>query len=50
MKRGDETNEERMALLEAHRETALAQLQETEQNLELVEWKINYYRERLEQQ
>ena len=50
VKRGDETNEERMALLEAHRETVLAQLQETKQNLELVEWKINYYRERLEQQ
>jgi DNA-binding transcriptional MerR regulator len=49
MKRGEQTNEQRMALLERHREAVLARLQETTQNLELIEWKINYYRERLEQ-
>jgi hypothetical protein len=37
-----------MALLEAHRESVLARLSETKQNLELIEWKINYYRERLD--
>jgi DNA-binding transcriptional MerR regulator len=49
MKRGEDTNEERMALLEAHRESVLARLRKTKQNLELIEWKITYYRERLEQ-
>jgi DNA-binding transcriptional MerR regulator len=48
MKRGEDTNGERMALLEAHRESVLARLAETKQNLELIEWKINYYRERLD--
>ncbi len=49
MKRGEDTNEKRMALLEAHRESVLARLAETKQSLELIEWKINYYRERLDQ-
>ena len=49
MKRGEDTNEERMALLEAHRASVFARLEETKQNIELIEWKINYYRERLEQ-
>jgi DNA-binding transcriptional MerR regulator len=49
MKRGEDTDAERMALLEAHRESVLARLAETKQNLELIEWKINYYRERLDQ-
>jgi DNA-binding transcriptional MerR regulator len=48
MKRGEDTNGERMALLEAHRESVLARLAETKQSLELIEWKINYYRERLD--
>jgi DNA-binding transcriptional MerR regulator len=50
MKRGESTNAERMALLEAHREAVLARLEETARNLDLIEWKINFYRERLEQQ
>ena len=48
MKGGEQTNEQRMALLEAHRESVLHRLEETRQNLELIEWKINYYGERLE--
>ena len=48
MKRSEETNEARMAMLEAHRAAGLAQLERTAENLELIEWKINYYRERLE--
>jgi DNA-binding transcriptional MerR regulator len=50
MKGGEQTNEQRLALLEAHRESVLRRLEETKQNLELIEWKINYYRERLERQ
>jgi DNA-binding transcriptional MerR regulator len=45
MKAGDATNEERLALLEAHRDVVLAGLEETARNLELIEWKINVYRE-----
>jgi DNA-binding transcriptional MerR regulator len=45
--RGDETNAERLALLEEHRETVRARLEETAQNLDLIEWKIDLYRERL---
>lgn len=48
--KGDGTNAERLAMLEAHRETVLAQLEETARNLDLIEWKINLYRERLEQE
>jgi DNA-binding transcriptional MerR regulator len=50
MKLGEDTNAERLALLEAHREAVLAQLEDTAKNLDLIEWKINFYRERLEQQ
>ncbi len=50
MKQGEATNAERLALLEAHREAVLAQLEETARNLDLIEWKINFYRNRLEQQ
>jgi DNA-binding transcriptional MerR regulator len=49
MKEGDRTNGQRMALLEAHRSAVLAVLEETQRNLSAIEWKINYYRERLEQ-
>lgn len=42
---GNET--ERLALLEAHRHTVLAQLAETRQNLELIDHKIDVYRGRL---
>jgi DNA-binding transcriptional MerR regulator len=47
LKGGDDTNEERLALLEAHRKAVLAQLEETAGHLELIDWKINLYRERL---
>jgi DNA-binding transcriptional MerR regulator len=44
---GDDTNEERLALLEAHREAVRARLEETAGHLELIDWKIDLYRERL---
>lgn len=44
---GDKTNEERLALLEAHREAVQARLEETVVHLELIDWKIDLYRERL---
>jgi DNA-binding transcriptional MerR regulator len=47
LKGGDDTNEERLALLEAHRKFVLAQLEQTAGHLELIDWKINLYRERL---
>jgi DNA-binding transcriptional MerR regulator len=47
MKEGEATNAERMALLEAHRDAVRAGLEATARNLELVEWKIDFYRERL---
>jgi DNA-binding transcriptional MerR regulator len=50
MGRGESTNADRMALLQEHRERVLAQLEATARNLDQIEWKINYYRERLEQQ
>lgn len=47
MKAGETTNEERLALLEAHRDAVRAGLEATARNLELVEWKISVYKERL---
>jgi DNA-binding transcriptional MerR regulator len=47
---GDSTNAQRLALLEAHRQVVMALQTETAKNLELIEWKINFYRERLEHQ
>jgi DNA-binding transcriptional MerR regulator len=47
MKAGASTNEERLALLEAHRDAVLAGLEATARNLELIEWKIDVYKERL---
>jgi DNA-binding transcriptional MerR regulator len=47
MRSGDHTHAERMALLEAHRDAVRAQLAETARNLELIERKIDFYRERL---
>jgi len=47
MKGGEDTNEQRLALLEAHRETVLAELETTARNLELIEYKIDFYKERL---
>ncbi len=45
---GDGTHGDRLALLEAHRERVREQLAETERSLELIDRKIDYYRERLE--
>jgi DNA-binding transcriptional MerR regulator len=47
MRAGEATNGQRLALLEAHRETVVAKLEATAKNLELIDWKINFYRERL---
>lgn len=47
MKAGEATNQERLALLEAHRDAVLAGVEATARNLELIEWKINVYRERM---
>jgi DNA-binding transcriptional MerR regulator len=47
MKAGDATNAQRLALLEAHRRAVLAELEATARNLELIEWKITFYKERL---
>jgi DNA-binding transcriptional MerR regulator len=47
MRAGEATNEQRLALLEAHRKTVVAKLEATVKNLELIDWKINFYRERL---
>jgi DNA-binding transcriptional MerR regulator len=44
---GDDTNGERLALLETHREAVQARLEETAGHLELIDWKIDLYRERL---
>jgi DNA-binding transcriptional MerR regulator len=46
--RAGEGNEaERLALLEEHRERVVAQLADVQRNLELVDFKIGLYRERL---
>jgi DNA-binding transcriptional MerR regulator len=47
---GEGNKRERLTLLEAHRERVLRQLEDTARNLELIDWKINLYRERLEQE
>jgi DNA-binding transcriptional MerR regulator len=47
MRHGDDTHEARLALLEAHREAVRSHLDETARNLELIDYKIDYYRERL---
>ena len=48
VRRGEDTAEARLAMLEAHREAVLAQLEETSRNLELIEKKIDFYKERLQ--
>lgn len=47
MKAGEATNDERLVLFEAHRDNVLAGLEANARNLELVEWKISFYRARL---
>ena len=46
-RRGESTHVQRLALLEEHRENVREQLAATERNLELIDRKITYYRERL---
>jgi DNA-binding transcriptional MerR regulator len=48
LRAGDGNEAERLALLEAHRATVVAVLEETVRNLELIDWKINLYRDRSE--
>jgi DNA-binding transcriptional MerR regulator len=47
MRTGETTNGERLALLEEHRHAVVAKLEATVKNLELIDWKINFYKERL---
>jgi DNA-binding transcriptional MerR regulator len=47
MRQGDDTHEARLQLLESHRASVRERLAETERNLELIDRKIDYYRERL---
>jgi DNA-binding transcriptional MerR regulator len=47
MQAGEATNAERLALLEAHRGAVLVGLETTAKSLELIEWKIRFYKERL---
>ena len=47
MQEGEATNVDRLATLEAHRDAVLAGLETTARNLELIDWKIAFYKERL---
>ena len=47
MQAGEATNAARLALLESHRDAVLAGLETTAKSLELIDWKINFYKERL---
>jgi DNA-binding transcriptional MerR regulator len=47
MREGDDSHAARLALLESHRTAVRERLTETERNLELIDRKIDYYRERL---
>ncbi len=47
MRVGESTNEERLVLLEAHRDAVLARIEATARNLDLIESKIHVYKERL---
>jgi DNA-binding transcriptional MerR regulator len=47
---GDGNEAQRLALLEAHREDVLRRLNEVRRNLELVDYKIGLYRERVERE
>jgi hypothetical protein len=47
MTAGEATDEERLALLGAHRQAVLAGLERTARNLELIERKVEVYKERL---
>jgi DNA-binding transcriptional MerR regulator len=45
---GEGNEDERLALLESHREEVLERLAEARRNLELIDYKIGLYRERLQ--
>jgi DNA-binding transcriptional MerR regulator len=45
---GEGNEPERLAIMEAHREQVLERLAEIERNLELIDFKIRLYRERLD--
>jgi DNA-binding transcriptional MerR regulator len=47
IRQGDSTHDQRLALLEQHRDAVRAQLAETERTLEIIDYKIDFYRERL---
>jgi DNA-binding transcriptional MerR regulator len=47
VREGEGNEAERLALLEAHRERVLEQLADIQRNLELVDYKIGLYRDRL---
>jgi DNA-binding transcriptional MerR regulator len=47
VREGDGNEAERLALLEAHREDVLRRLEEVQRNLELVDYKIGLYRDRV---
>jgi DNA-binding transcriptional MerR regulator len=47
VREGDGNEAERLALLEAHREDVLRRLNEVQRNLELVDYKIGLYRDRV---
>jgi DNA-binding transcriptional MerR regulator len=47
VREGEGNEAERLALLEAHRERVLEQLADVQRNLELVDYKIGLYRDRL---
>ena len=49
VREGDGNEAARLALLEAHREDVLARMAEVERNLELIDYKIGLYRDRLGQ-
>jgi DNA-binding transcriptional MerR regulator len=44
---GEGNEEQRLALLEAHRQAVLEQLAAVRRNLEAIEFKIDFYRERI---
>jgi DNA-binding transcriptional MerR regulator len=48
VRQGEGNEAERLALLEAHREDVRAQLREVRRNLELIDYKIDLYRGRID--
>lgn len=50
MTAGEATNAERLALLKAHRDAVLAGLETTKRNLELIDWKIRVYKEKIDKE